>query len=188
MLFVVLLQVATAAPLPTPAPTPSKKTPVPAPTAVMLSKEPENKGGLSGLAAKRQLNKSVTFDDVKQAGPEPSYTPVTRADCDAGSFKSAIDGAVARFDGELGTARRTPRMALAAQISRLRSLRADLDAVTSKAPGCASEVGKLAGQWMDASISGLDAFLGKDEKESVSRLATAEQIRRRYDVERLTLP
>lgn len=149
-LVLVLSQTAAATPRSTPAPT-------------AIPRADTANSGLAGAGSRVKLNRGVKFDDVGAAKPTPGYTPATSPDCDSGGFKITLGDYASRFAGELKTARSTPRIALAGQISRLRSLRGDLFNAGVKAPKCAVNATAAGIAWMDLEISGLDEFLGQRE-------------------------
>lgn len=183
--------VVTPAPARTQAPSPR---PTAAPTAI-----PRASGANSGLAVaagKVKLNRSVRFDDLNNRTPVPTTAPIatpavvaeTKPGCNAKAFASSLDDIVSRFRAELGTARRTPRMALAAQITQLRGIRNELGSVRPSAPQCAIDVATAGIAWMDLEIQILDLFLGKDEEKSINLYSDRDLAERRYEAERYMLP
>lgn len=188
-LLLVLAQAATARPSPSP---PPRLTPLPTsapgPAATAIPRTQGANSGLAGAASRVKLNRAVRFDDLDQgkAAATPVSAPQTQT-CDTKSFKLEIDGIVSRFQAESRTADRTPRSALAAQISRLHTIRAEVSGLGPKAPPCATEVVPLADAWMGLEIADLDAFLGKSAP-SYKRGQLIDKAWRDYESARLLLP
>ena len=143
--------------------------------------------GLHGSIAGRKLNRNVNFNDIRTVAPEPEWEPKTPAGCDAGPSKAAISKAVLHFYMELDTARSTPRVALAAQISRLNEIQLAFLPVVSSTPPCARDVASTAEMFMSMSIQGLTSFLGKNESGSAVFMAGSKVAFDRYTAERARL-
>lgn len=154
------------------------------PAAIPAPVRPKFTGGFGKPAA--ATAQKVVIADLPMATPPPPYSPKTPPGCETGSYKGKLDSVVNRFESDLKIARQTPRMSLAAQISRLQDIKRELG--TLGGPPCASAVNEAALAWMDATIRYLTLFLGKDEGLSVAVQTEADAAFYRYKAERYYLP
>jgi hypothetical protein len=179
-MIALLLQLATATPA----------TSAPNPIATPLRIQAGQTRTLADVARERkgQAKPKGSFSAAVGGGePRPTMSIEEVSKCGSSPYHAVIDDAEAKFQSETATAGQTPRMSLAAQISRMQDVRNKFDGV---APAeCAERAKALLVRWMDASIVYYRAFLGKSSATTLQQLERdTEAAADRYHRERRSLP
>lgn len=107
----------------------------------------------------------------------PSERLACSVDSDEKARISTLDQLVTRFRETTRVARSTPRIGLGPSMLQMANIKADIDAVEVSEP-CALNIKQNAALYAELSLSGIQAFAGKDETTSSFRFldaATAEE-------------